>query len=440
MLPFWIYARKTPLYLSKKGSGIDIHKSILNSPFAKLFSTTPYGELHWKNITQGGKPDATCGIGTKRFRFNDDWTLKPWSQPTGAVDAECAVHDKDYFLAPETDDPLKAKQIADQKFIERLDNLKNLPAAENIKRHIIKKIIQAKLAFGGGLLGMGLADMLHKEYRKAKVFQKVKYFSKDDIWSADIIDLPHQYAGRLGLFKYALTVIDLYTRYGWVKPLRNKKGETVVNALKEIFKESGRRPDKLWVDNGKEFYNQHMYKLFRYKKDDVGQKDENGKYLNKIYSTFNDEKAMVAERFNKTIKNKLFKRFTEQGHQKWLKILPDVVKNYNNKVHSTIKVTPEYASKYPNDEKVRNTINNSVYYNEINLKQTKPKFELGQEVSIFLYKRTFDKGYKEKWSRKPYRIFKVIKGIPNVYRVWDIERDEEILGTFKENELQKYDY
>ena len=78
--------------------------------------------------------------------------------------------------------------------------------------------------------------------------------------------------------------MDGFTRYAWALPLKDKKGESVTNAFKEIIKKSNRKPIQLWVDQGKEFYNQHMYlhmyqhNLFKFKDKDILEKDENGEY------------------------------------------------------------------------------------------------------------------------------------------------------------------
>ena len=127
-------------------------------------------------------------------------------------------------------------------------------------------------------------------------------------------------------YKYILAVLDGYTRCTWVIPLKHKDGLSVSNAFKEIMKKSNRKPNKLWVDQGKEFYNEHMYKLFKFKKEDILEKDKSGEYKNQIYSVFNASKNPIIERFNKTLTNKLWKQFTIQGNQKWLKILPGIVK------------------------------------------------------------------------------------------------------------------
>ena len=95
-----------------------------------------------------------------------------------------------------------------------------------------------------------------------------------------------------------------------------------------------------------------------------------------IYSAMNDGKAVVIERFNQTLKQMMFKRFTSQGHQKWVNILPEILGKYNNKVHSTIKTTPFKASKDPNSISGIILRNNSE--NELTLPRRKPKFKLGQ--------------------------------------------------------------
>ena len=145
-------------------------------------------------------------------------------------------------------------------------------------------------------------------------------------------------------YKYILTVLDGYTRYVWCVHLNDKKGETVANAFKHIMKKSKSKPNKLFVDEGKEFYNQHMYNLVIFKKEDILGKDKNGKYKNHIYSVFNVSKNQVIERFNRTLTNKLCKQFTIQGNHKWLIFLQSIVDKYINSFHRTINTTPKKAS------------------------------------------------------------------------------------------------
>ena len=194
-----------------------------------------------------------------------------------------------------------------------------------------------------------LANELHKEYRKPKDFLKVKVFNKDDIWGADLVEMPNMKGNND--FKYILTIIDLYTKYAWAVPLKDKKGITIRDSFEKLFEETPDRiPNKLYTDNGKEFYNKWMNEFLN--KNEI-----------KIYSTFNqpDERSQgpshnpVIERFNRTLKNLMFKKFTENGNRIWIKILPELLDFYNNKKHRTIKFTPTEASKNP--ELIRDIVN-----------------------------------------------------------------------------------
>ena len=157
-----------------------------------------------------------------------------------------------------------------------------------------------------------------------------------------------------------------------------------------------------------------------------------------MYSTFNEGKAVVVERFNITLKQMMWKEFTIQGNQKWLGskatsgneavpgVLPKLIDKYNNKIHSSIGVSPNEASENPE------ILNNKVNSNS----KSKPKFKVGDRVRIFKYKYKFDKGYTAKWTNEIFKISEVIKSIPIVYRIKALD-NEEILGRFYQNELQK---
>ena len=135
-----------------------------------------------------------------------------------------------------------------------------------------------------------------------------------------------------GGYRYLLMVLDLFSKYVWIVPLKDKNGETVTEAFKTIFKE-GHKPQYLWTDKGQEYYNKHMKELL----------EKNGITL---YSTENEEKSSVCERWNRTIKTKMWKQFTVQGNTVYLDILLKILKQYNNTTkHSSIKMTPVEASK-----------------------------------------------------------------------------------------------
>ena len=213
-------------------------------------------------------------------------------------------------------------------------------------------------------------------------------------------------------------VIDVFSKYGWIVPLKDKKGESVAEAIKTIFKE-GRKPEYLWVDKGKEFYNKHV-------------KDLSAQIGMNLYSTENEEKSSVVERWNRTIKSKMWKQFTVQGNTQYLEILPKLVEQYNNTRHSSIKMTPVEASKKKNE--------GTVYFNlygDLESSKEKPKFKPGDKVRISKYKRkVFDKGYTPNWTEEVFTVDKIQYTNPITYKVKDL-RNEEIKGSFYEENLLK---
>ena len=132
-------------------------------------------------------------------------------------------------------------------------------------------------------------------------------------------------------YRYLLTCIDIFSKYSWVTSLKDKKGINVKNALQKIFKE--RKCKFLWTDRGTEFYNKQVQDLL----------NENNI---KLYSTNNSEvKSSVVERFNRTFKNMMYKKFTQNNNTIFYDIIDDLVNEYNNKYHSNIKMTPIEGSK-----------------------------------------------------------------------------------------------
>ena len=95
-------------------------------------------------------------------------------------------------------------------------------------------------------------------------------------------------------FRFLLCVIDIFSKYAWVVPLKDKKGVSIVDAFQKILKESNRKPNKIWVDKGSEFYNNSFKKWL---------KDND----NEMYSIHNEEKSVVAERFIRILKTKIYK-------------------------------------------------------------------------------------------------------------------------------------
>ena len=138
-----------------------------------------------------------------------------------------------------------------------------------------------------------LANELHKPIIKTFNKRKVYPSFKDNIWGVDLADMQLLSKFNNG-FRVLLFVIDIFSKYAWVISLKDKKGISIVNAFQIIFKKSNRKPNKIWVDKGSEFYNSSFRKWV--KDNDV-----------EMYSANNVGKSVIAERFIRTLKNKIYK-------------------------------------------------------------------------------------------------------------------------------------
>ena len=262
-----------------------------------------------------------------------------------------------------------------------------------------------------------LAEELHKPVKRKFRKRRVLVSGIDKIWAADLADM-QALSKENEEYKFLLLVIDTFSKYGWIVPLKNKKGETMVKAFKTIFEE-GRTPGKLWTDKGTEFYNKNMNDLRK---------------LNNIelYSTENEEKSSIAERWIRTMKEKMWKYFTDNNTYKYIDVLPDLVEDYNNTVHSSTKLTPIDASKKKNEL----TVWRNLYPDRYKTSRLNPKFSVGDEVRITKKKKDFEKGYTTRWTEEIFTIKEIRETNPITYKLEDLQ-GEEIKGTFYEPELQK---
>ena len=210
--------------------------------------------------------------------------------------------------------------------------------------------------------------------------------------------------------KYLLGAIDLYSKYAFVIPLKDKKGISIVNAFNKIIKQSGRKPNKIWVDQGGECYN-NVFKKWLSDNDII------------MYSTYNEGKSVVAERFIRTLKNKLYKHVMATSKNVYYDVLDDLVNEYNNTKHSTIKMEPI---------DVRD--NKRVYIDEHNEKDS--RFKVGDRVRISKFKNIFAKGYTPNWSKEIFIVDKINDTVPYTYNLKNLN-DKEIIGSFYDRELQK---
>ena len=169
-----------------------------------------------------------------------------------------------------------------------------------------------------------LAEELHKPIIRKFEKRKVQAAFKDNIWGADLTDM--QLLSKYNKeSRFLLCFIDIFSKYAWVVPLKDKKGVSIATAFQSSLKQSNRKPNKIWVDKGSEFYNASFKKWLR--DNDIV-----------MYSTDNEGKTVVAERFIRTLKRKIYKYMTSISKNVYIDKLDDIVDEYNNTYHTTIKV------------------------------------------------------------------------------------------------------
>ena len=226
---------------------------------------------------------------------------------------------------------------------------------------------------------------------------KIIYNHIDQIWSIDLADMVDYKISNNKGFRYNFIIVDNFSKYLWAIPLKNKYSQTITNEISNSLTKSKRKPLKLESDRGTEFYNSIFQNFF---------KNKNIKH----YSRFLDKGPSIAERVIRTIRNLLKKPVFEKGNADWLSELPSIIKQYNNTIHSSIKMTPIQASKKVNEKEVYSKLQHG------RQKQTL-KYKLGQLVRTADIKKVFSKGDSTSWSYKLYTITEVIHDIIPSYRI-----------------------
>ena len=328
------------------------------------------------------------------------------------LDNACFVHDAAYSDSKD----LTKITAADKILKRRAFDIAKDPKYDGYQTglaSIVYKFFDSKVSGSGAKLipeNEQLANELHQPI--IRKFEKRKVYSifKDKIWGVDLADMQLLSKYNKGI-RFLLCVIDIFSKHAWVVPLKDEKDISIVKAFQSILKQSNRKPNKIWVDKGSEFYNAYFKKWLR--DNDIV-----------MYSTHNEGKSVVAKRFIRTLKSKIYKYMTSVSKNVYIDKLDDIVDEYNNTYHTTIKMKPI-------DVKDNTYINTS---KETNNKD--PKFKVGDHVRISKYKNIFAKGYMPNWSEEEF----VIKKIKNTVPWSDVINDlngEEIIETFYEKELQK---
>ena len=254
---------------------------------------------------------------------------------------------------------------------------------------------------------------LHKQARKHYPTRKYLVHDIDDQWQADLADVSAISKHNNGN-NFILTVIDIFSRYAWARALKSKHGIGVAKAFKSIFDE-GRIPKRIQTDQGKEFENRHVKQLFV--RHDI-----------ELFSVKSAYKAALVERFNRTLKHKLWRHFTGHFTQNWTKVLQEAVHSYNHSIHRSIKMKPADVTSDSVDD-IRKTF-------EQKTNVTKSDVKVGDKVRISKVKSTFAKGYLPNWTEEIFTVASIDqKFSPTIYKLKDYN-NEVIEGSFYRHEIE----
>ena len=236
-----------------------------------------------------------------------------------------------------------------------------------------------------------LTYTLHKPARRRFTRNPIIVSNIDEQWQADLVDM-QAFSKHNNGFKYILTVIDIFSKYAWALPIKDKSGGAIKDALAGIF--SHRKPFRLQTDQGKEFTNSQVQRLL---------KDHDVHFFT---SKNEDIKCAVIERFNRTLKSKMFKYFTAKGTRKYVDVLPELLRAYNNSFHRTIKMKPVEVNT-SNEQKVFKNIYNAKSRRELQKSVANSEALPLEETVRTKYKlKPFDKGYYPLWTDEVFKISK----------------------------------
>ena len=235
-------------------------------------------------------------------------------------------------------------------------------------------------------------------------------------WQLDLVDMS-KYRSHNSNFTFLLTGVDVFSRFAFALPLKNKRGDTVASAIKEIFVSTGQAPKYCQSDAGKEFLNANVIKVL----------DE---YNVKLFSVHSSKKSALVERFNRTLRSRMHKVFTAKNTRRYVDILQDLISAYNHSIHRSLGAAPIVVHKAKDVRKYWD----KMYRNEFPL-IAKFKFDIGDKAKISKYKKVFDKGYLPQWTSEFFIIEHRMATKPVTYKIKDLN-SEIIRGTFYESELQ----
>lgn len=293
----------------------------------------------------------------------------------------------------------------------------------NIGLNRIKRFLQNQDGFS-----------LHKKVRR-RGFKRRRVIVQgiDYQWEADLADVQNLSESNNGI-KYLLVIVDVFSRFLWVRPLRDKKAQSIIDAFKDVLN-GPRQPKAIRTDKGSEFYNQFLKRYFK----------EKGI---KIFYALNETKANFAERYIQTLKKRLYRYFTHTQKHKYTDILQDMVMSINETPNRSLNGRAPASVNAENESEVRLDAylvrQKSQKKAPMNKKKMSSKrkrveytFKIGDQVRISHLRRQFQRDYDQTFTEEIFVVSRrfVSQGIP-IYKLKDMT-DEPIQGSFYASELQK---
>ena len=273
-----------------------------------------------------------------------------------------------------------------------------------------QKIPTLKLDEVKDFLKSQITYTLHRQARRKFKRNPVVVSHQHEQWQADLMDMK-EWSRQNNGYNYILTVIDIFSKVGFAVPIKTKHGELVAEAFKTIFKSV--TPGAIQTDKGKEFLNKHVQDLL---------KEHNIQYFTSQNEAI---KCAVVERFNSTLKNKIFKIATKKGTRKWLDVLPDVIRTYNKTYHRSLKMAPKDVNENNRDEVFKNLYGFDSYRDYLKANsRDKQHLPVGSKVRKVYPKGRFDRGYYPYFTDSIHEVTGVSKKNPRTtYKLDNDQRD-----------------
>lgn len=285
------------------------------------------------------------------------------------------------------------------------------PANTNVSKSQINDFAQQDIVFS-----------LHAPARRR--FQRNKYLATHpkEMAQCDLVDM-QEFASQNNGYRYLLTVIDIFSKKAFVIPVKSKMGSEIASSFKKLFMTF--LPSKIQTDRGTEFKNVHVQKVM----------DDHRVHL--FFSLNSDIKCGIVERFNRTLKGRMFKYFSSRGSRKYIDILDHIVSAYNGAYHSTIKMSPNMVNEENTRQVFENIYGVSSSRELIVRTAQSSRLKEGDSVRTKYELKPMEKAFYPNWSDRIYKIVNIIRGMDKLmYKIAD-DTGSVLKRRFYQEELQK---